>query len=86
MSSVATAPGSTSDTRTWRPVDLLAQRLAERADGVLRRLVDAAAGGHAAPGDGRDVHEVGDVARALLRRLEQVRQRRVRDAHERRAR
>ena len=48
--------------------DLLAQRLAERADAVLGQLVHAAAGAHAAAGDGADVDEVGDAPRVGLRR------------------
>ena len=48
--------------------DLLAQRLAERADAVLGEVVDARAGARDPPGDRADVHEVGDVARAVARR------------------
>ena len=45
--------------------DLLAQRLAEHADAVLGRLVDAAAHADAAARDRADVDEVGDLARLL---------------------
>ena len=47
--------------------ELLAQRLAERADAVLGEVVDARATAGAAAGDRADVDHVGDLARAVLR-------------------
>ena len=61
---------------------LLAQRLAEDADAVLGQLVDAAALADAAAGDRADVDQVGDVARALLRELQEVRERGVGDVEQ----
>ena len=46
--------------------DLLAQRLAERADAVLGQVVDARAESRRAAGDGADVDHVGDLARRVL--------------------
>ena len=57
--------------------DLLAQRLAERADAELRRVVDAAAGAGDPAGHRADVHHVGHPARAVLGRREQVGERGV---------
>ena len=57
---------------------LLAQRLAERADGELARVVDARTGARGAPGDRADVDEVGDPARSSSAASQQMRQRRVR--------
>ena len=65
-SSVATAPGSTSETRDVAAGDLLAQRLAERADAVLGQVVDAAAAAGDAARDRADVDHVGDAARSAL--------------------
>ena len=58
-SSLSVAPGSTSDERTWRAVDLLAQRFAEDPDPVLGHLVDAAADADAPARDRADVDEIG---------------------------
>ena len=81
-SSVSIAPGSTSDERTWRPRDLLAQRLAERADAVLGQVVDAAAGADAPARDRADVDQVRDTPRLALGGPQQVRQRRVGDVEQ----
>ena len=58
--------------------DLLAERLAERADGMLGGVVDPAVQARHPAGDGGDVHQVGDVARPLLRGGQQVGKRGVR--------
>ena len=62
--------------------DLLAQRLAEGADAVLGQVVDAAARADPAARDRADVDQVGDLPRLVLRRAQQVRQRRVGDVEQ----
>ena len=62
--------------------DLLAQRLRERADRELRRVVDTGAGHRAAAGDRGDVDQVGDLPRAVRGGRGQVREGGVRDVQE----
>ena len=62
--------------------DLLAQRLAERPDPVLRRVIDGVAAAGYPAGHGADVDHVGNLPRAVFRRADQVRQGSLRAVHQ----
>ena len=81
-SSVSTAPGSTSETRTWRSVISWRSDSLNAPTPCLVSVVDAAAEARAAAGDRADVDEVGDAARLVLGGREQMRERGVGDVEQ----
>src|SRR5207247_8836777 len=73
-SSVATAPGSTTETRTWLPVTSLRRASVNAPHAVLGEVVDGTAAAGLTAGDGADVHHVAGAPRAVLGGPYQLRQ------------